>query len=53
MVLSDLQGMSVALVVTGIAHLLEVILIGHQGSGALVQEGLPLVFLVGVLSVCV
>jgi hypothetical protein len=30
----------------------RVILIGHQGCGALVQEGPPLVFLVSVLSVC-
>jgi hypothetical protein len=29
------------------------VLIGHRGHGALVQEGPPWVFLVGVLPVCV
>jgi hypothetical protein len=54
--------MNVALAVTGIAHLLGVlyvppsspaILIGHLGHRALVQVGPPLVFLAGVLSVCI
>jgi hypothetical protein len=30
-----------------------VVLIGHRGSRALIQEGMPLVFLAGVLRVCV